>query len=215
MKRKALKLLTLFTLSALPLGTVACSKGSSPTEPAFDLEESSLSASNDSLSMETDESRGRGRGGRGGRGGDDDRNNDDRGGQRGGRGGDDDRNNDDRGGRRGGRGGDDDRNGDDRGGRRGGRGGQDDGNNNPRAPRNGQEFEGSVASVSGNSVILTNGTRILVNGQTQWIARGDLHSLAQVSRAVAAGRPTRVEGRGVRQGNGNFVANTIKAEVDD
>lgn len=197
MKRNALKLLTLLTLSALPLGTVACSKGSSPTEPAFDLEESSLSASNDSLSMETDESRGRGRGGRGGN---------------------DDRNNDDRGGRRGGRGGDDDRNGDDRGGRRGGRGGQDDNNNNnnnPRAPRNGQEFEGSVASVSGNSVFLTNGTRILVNGQTQWIARGDLHSLSQVASAVAAGRPTRVEGRGVRQGNGDFVANTIKAETDD
>ena len=198
MKRKALKLLTLLTLSALPLGTVACSKGSSsPTEPAFDLEESSLVASNDSLSMETDESRGRGRGGRGG---------------------DDDRNGDDRGGRRGGRGGDDDRNGDDRGGRRGGRGGQDDNNNNNNNnnnPRVGQEFEGSVASVSGNSVILTNGTRILVNGQTQWIARGDLHSLSQVASAVAADRPTRVEGRGVRQGNGNFVANTIKAEVDD
>ena len=196
MKRNALKLLTLLTLSALPLGTVACSKGSSsPTEPAFDLEQSSLSASNDSLSAETDESRGRGRGGRGG--------NDDSAG-------------DDRGGRRGGRGGDDN-DGDDRGGRRGGRGGQDDNNNNnnPRAPRNGQEFEGSVASVSGNSVFLTNGTRILVNGQTRWIAGGDLNSLSQIARAVAADRPTRVEGRGVRQGNGNFVANTIKAEVDD
>lgn len=192
MKRNALKLLTLLTLSALPLGTVACSKGSSPTEPAFDLEESSLVASNDSLSAETDESRGRGRGGRGG----------------------DDDNNDDRSGRRGGRGGDDGA-GDDRGGRRGGRGGDDDNPRAPRAPRNGQEFEGSVASVSGNTVILTTGTRILVNGQTQWIARGDLHSLAEVSRAVAADRPTRVEGRGVRQGNGNFVANTIKAEVDD
>ena len=199
MKRNhALKLLTLLTLSTLPLGTVACSKGSSPTEPGFDFEESSaLSASNDSLSVTTDESRGRGRGG-----------NDDRGG--------DDRGGDDNGGRRGGRGADDEP-GDDRGGRRGGRGGQDDNNNNnnPRAPRNGQEFEGSVASVAGNSVILTNGTRILVNGQTQWIARGDLHSLSQVARAVAADRPTRVEGRGVRQGNGNFVANTIKAEVDD
>jgi hypothetical protein len=196
MKRNhALKLLTLLTLSTLPLGTVACSKGSSPTEPGLDFEQSSLSASNDSLSVTTDESRGRGRGGRGG--------NDDRGG-------------DDRGGRRGGRGGDDEP-GDDRGGRRGGRGGQDDdnNNNNPRAPRNGQEFEGSVASVSGNSVFLTNGTRILVNGQTQWIARGDLHSLSQIARAVDAGRPTRVEGRGVRQGNGDFVANTIKAEVDD
>jgi hypothetical protein len=174
MKRNhALKLLTLLTLSALPLGTVACSKGSSsPTEPGFDFEQSSLSASNDSLSVTTDESRGRGRG----RGGDDN-------------------------------------SGDDRSGRRGGRNGDDD--NNPRAPRNGQEFEGSVASVSGNTVILTTGTRILVNGQTRWIAGGDLNSLAQISRAVAADRPTRVEGRGVRQGNGNFVANTIKAEVDD
>src|SRR5215207_10128706 len=112
MKRNhALKLLTLLTLSTLPLGTVACSKGSSPTEPGLDFEQSSLSASNDSLSVTTDESRGRGRGGRGG--------NDDRGG-------------DDRGGRRGGR---------------NGRNGQDDDNNNPRAPRNGQEFEGTVASV--------------------------------------------------------------------
>lgn len=186
MKRNhALKLLTLLSLATLPLGTVACSKGSSsPTEPAFNLEESSLAASTDSLSVESDKRRGRG--------GDD-------------RGGDDNS----------GRGrGSDDNGGDNRGGR-GGRGGNDDGNNNPRAPRNGQEFEGSVASVSGNSVILTNGTRILVNGQTQWIARGDLHTLAQVSRSVAAGRPTRVEGRGVRQGNGNFVANTIKAEVDN
>jgi len=173
MKRNhALKLFTLLTLSTLPLGTVACAKGSSPTEPGLDFEQSSLSASNDSLSVTTDESRGRGRGG-------------------------------------------DDNGGDDRGGRRGGRGGQDDNNNNPRAPRNGQEFEGTVASVAGNSVFLTNGTRILVNGQTRWIAGGDLNSLAQIARAVAADRPTRVEGRGVRQGNGNFVANTIKAEVDD
>ena len=184
MKRNALKLLTLLALSALPLGTVACSKGSSPTEPAFDLAESSVAASTDSLSVATDESRGRGG---------------------------DDNSGDDRSGRRGG----DDNGTDDRGGRRGGRGGNDDNPRAPRAPRNGQEFEGSVASVSGNTVILTTGTRILVNGQTQWIARGDLHSLAEVSRAVAADRPTRVEGRGVRQGNGNFVANTIKAEVDD
>lgn len=194
MKRNhALKLLTLLTLATLPLGTVACSKGSSPTEPGFDFEESSLDSSADSLSVASDESRGRGRGG------------------------DDDNGGDNRSGR--GRG-SDDRDGDDRGRGRRGRGGDDNNNNpnnpnNPRAPRNGQEFEGSVASVSGNSVILTNGTRIIVNGQTQWIARGDLHSLSQIASAVAADRPTRVEGRGVRQGNGNFVANTIKAEVDD
>lgn len=189
MKRNhALKLLTLLSLATLPLGTVACSKGSSPTEPGFDLEESTLASSTDSLSADSDKRRGRGG---------------------------DDNGSDDNGGR--GRGSDDGA-GDDRGGRRGGRGGDDNGNNNPnnpRSPRVGQEFEGSVASVSQNTVILTNGTRIIVNGQTQWIARGDLHTLAQVSRSVAARRPTRVEGRGVRQGNGNFVANTIKAEVDN
>jgi hypothetical protein len=186
MKRNhALKLLTLLSLATLPLGTVACSKGSSPTEPGFDLEKSSLAASSDSLSVDSDK-----------RHGSDDGAGDDNGGR--GRGSDDGAG-DDRGGR----------------GRRGGRGGDDNGNNNPRAPRNGQEFEGSVASVSGNAVILTNGTRIIVNGQTQWVAGGDLRTLAQVSRSVAAGRPTRVEGRGVRQGNGNFVANTIKAEVDN
>ncbi|HJX28683.1 MAG TPA: hypothetical protein VJ885_12270, partial [Thermoanaerobaculia bacterium] len=88
-------------------------------------------------------------------------------------------------------------------------GGQDDNR------RTGQEFEGAVASVSGNSVTLTNGTRIIVNGQTQWIARGDLHSLTEVARSVDSGNPTRVEGRGTRQGNGDFVAATIKAEVDN
>lgn len=186
MKRNhALKLLTLLSLATLPLGTVACSKGSSsPTEPAFDLEQSSLSASTASVSADSGKRRGRGG---------DDAAGDDNGGR--GRG-SDDGTGDDRGGR----------------GRRGGRGGNDD---TPRAPRNGQEFEGSVASVSQNTVVLANGTRVLVNAQTQWVARGDLHTLAQVSRAVSAGRPTRVEGRGTRQGNGSFVAATIKAEVDD
>ena len=42
-----------------------------------------------------------------------------------------------------------------------------------------------------------------------------LHSLAEVARSVDSGNPTRVEGRGTRQGNGNFVARTIKAEVDN
>jgi hypothetical protein len=188
-RHRSLKLIALLSLTTLPLGTVACSNGSSPTEPAF-LDDQPTVAATSGLSSVTGESRGRG--------GDDDANDDNGGDNNGGR-------------RRGG----DDNTGDDRGGRgrggRGGRGGQDD-NNNPRA---GQEFEGTVASVGQNSLTLANGTRIIVNGQTQWIARGDLHSLSEVTRALNANRPTRAEGRGVRQGNGNFVASTIKVEVDD
>jgi hypothetical protein len=170
-RHRSLKLIALLSLTTLPLGTMACSNGSSPTEPAF-LDDQPAVAATSGLSSATGESKGRGRGG-------------------------DDNGGDNRGGR--GRGG------------RGGRGGQDD-NNNPRA---GQEFEGAVASVGQNSLTLANGTRIIVNGQTQWIARGDLHSLSQVARSVAANRPTRAEGRGVRQGNGDFVAATLKVEVDD
>lgn len=172
-RHRSLKLIALLSLTTLPLGTVACSNGSSPTEPAL-LDDQPAAVATSGLSSVTEESRGRGRG----RGGDDN-------------------GGDNNGGR--GRGG------------RGGRGGQDD-NNNPRA---GQEFEGTVASVGQNSLTLANGTRIIVNGQTQWIARGDLHSLSQVAGSVAANRPTRAEGRGVRQGNGDFVAATIKVEVDD
>lgn len=194
MNRHYLKLIALIAATTLPLGTIGCSNGSSPTEPAFSDDQPVLSASTSGLSSATEESKGRGRGkGRRGRGGDD---------QAG----------DDNGGRRGGRGGDD-RGGDDNGGRRGGRGGQDDDNNNNN--RTGQEFEGAVASVNGNSITLANGTRIVVNGQTQWIARGDLHSLNQIAGSVAADRPTRVEGRGTRQDNGNILALTLKAEVDD
>jgi hypothetical protein len=178
MNRHHLKLIALIAATTLPLGTVGCSNGSSPTEPAFSDDQPILSASTSGLSSATEESKGRGRGkGRRGRGGDD-------------------------------------RAGDDNGGgRRGGRGGQDDDNNNNN--RTGQEFEGAVASVGQNSITLTNGTRIIVNGQTQWIARGDLHTLNQVAGSVAANRPTRVEGRGTRQGNGNILALTLKAEVDD
>jgi hypothetical protein len=207
MNRRSLKLFALLSVATLPFGTVACSK-SSPTEPAFDEQallapvnaDSSASATvSDSaaddgsdLTSLTDERRGRGRGGR---------NSDDQGGGRGGRRGR----------------GADDQAGDDRGrGGRGGRGGQDDNGNNPNNPaRQGQEFEGSVARVGQNAIFLTGGTRILVNGQTQWIARGDLHNLSQVAGAVRAGRPTRVEGRGTRRADGAFVAATIKAETDD
>ena len=102
--------------------------------------------------------------------------------------------------------GNDDRQGDDRRGR---------GNGRQRPPQAGAEFEGTVASVNGGTIVLAGGTRVLVNGQTQWIARGDLFSLAQVAGSVAAGDPTRVEGRGIRQADGSFLAQTIKAEVDD
>ncbi len=172
---RSLKLIAFISLATLPLGTVACSNGSSPTEPAFSDEQPLVSTTTSGLSSTTEESKGRGRGG-------DDNGGDNRGGK-GGKGG------------KGGRGGRD--------------GGQDDN------PRTGQEFEGAVASVGQGSLTLTNGTRIVVNGQTQWIARGDLHSLNQVAGSVAANRPTRVEGRGTRQANGGILALTIKAEVDD
>lgn len=198
MNRRSLQLFALLSMATLYLGTVACTN-SSPTEPAFDEEALLASASEagsapavssgddgGDLTSITDEARGRGRGGR--------------------------RNDDQGGGNRGRRGrGADDQPGDDRGGR-GGRGrGQDDDNQ----ARQGQEFEGSVARVGQSAIFLTGGTRIVVNGQTQWVARGDLHSLDQVAGAVAAGRPTRVEGRGTRQADGSFVAATIKAETDD
>ena len=177
MNRHSRKLIALLSFAALPLGTVACSNGSSPTEPAFSDEEALVSTSTGGTSLTVEESKGRGRG----------RGSDDNGGDnRGGRGG------------KGGKGG------------RGGRGGgQDD------TPRAGREFEGAVASVGGSSLTLTNGTRIVVNGQTQWIARGDLHSLDQIAGSVAANRPTRVEGRGNRQADGSILALTIKAEVDN
>ena len=186
-RHHSVKVLALTSIMTLALGSVACSGGSSPTEPA-DFDAPVLSTSTSAGSAVTAESRGRG--------GDDDTAGDDNGG-------DNNRNKGKGKGR--GRGG---RNG---GGNNGGGngGGQDDNR------RTGQEFEGSVASVGQNAVTLTNGTRIIVNGQTQWIARGDLHSLSSVARSVDAGRPTRVEGRGTRQGNGNFVAATIKAEVDN
>jgi hypothetical protein len=193
------------SLSTLALGAVGCSNGQSPTEPAFDSLDAPIAASSSS-SVSVDDKRH----------GADDPAGDDRGGQRGG--GNDDRNGDDRGGRRG-RGGDDrngndDRNGDDRG--RRGRGGNDDNTRppNPR-PTAGSQFEARVLSVNGNTLNLAGGIRVTVNAQTQWIARGDLFTLAQVARSVSAGRFTRVEGRGTRQADGSFLAQTIKAEVDN
>jgi hypothetical protein len=186
-RQHSVKVLALASIVTLALGSVACSGGSSPTEPA-DFDAPVLSTSTSAGSAVTAESKGRGRGG-------DDTAGDDNGG--------DNNRNKGKGRGRGGRNG-------------GGNGGGNNGGGNGGGTRPaGQEFEGSVASVNQNSVTLTNGTRIIVNGQTQWIARGDLHSLSQVARSVDAGRPTRVEGRGTRQGNGNFVATTIKAEVDN
>ena len=187
------------SLSALALGAVGCSNGSSPTEPAFDsLAAPVVAASSSSVSSVTDESRGSGSGG----GSSNDDSNDNNRRRRGrGNGGD------------GGNGNDDD-NGDDRGRRRGGRGGDDDRPREDR-PRNGAEFEARVLSVSGNTLNLAGGTRVLVDGSTQWSARGDLFNLGQVSAAVAASRPVRAEGRGTRQADGSFIAQTLKVEVDD
>jgi hypothetical protein len=124
--------------------------------------------------------------------------------------------------RRGGRGGKNDDNKKDDKGRRGrGRGGDDKGNDDrgndggQRAPRGGQEVEGAVASVGASSLTLTNGTRIAVDGSTQWSARGDLFSLPQVSGSLSAGRHPRVEARGTRQSDGSLLATTIKAEDEE
>jgi len=94
-------------------------------------------------------------------------------------------------------------------------GGNDDNPQQPRAPRGGQEFEAAVQSVAGSTITLVTGTRVVVNGQTQWSARGDLRSLAALANAVAANRAPRVEGRGTRQADGSIVALTIKAEIDN
>jgi len=167
---RSLKLIALTSILTLPLGTVACSNRSSPTEPAFS-DDQAVSASTSGLSSVTGESKGS-----------DDQGADDRGGKSG----------------KGGKGG--------KGGRNGGR------DDNQRA---GKEFEGAVASVGQSSVTLANGTRIVVNGQTQWIARGDLHSLTEIADSLASGDPTRVEGRGARQTDGSILAKTLKAEVDN
>lgn len=84
----------------------------------------------------------------------------------------------------------------------------------PRAPRGGAEFEAAVQSVAGSTITLAGGTRVLVNGQTQWNARGDLRTLDALANAVAANRAPRVEGRGTRQADGSILALTIKAEID-
>lgn len=193
--------LTLLSLSALTLGAVACSN-SSPTEPRFDDLEQPAAATS-SLTAVTDESRGRGRGG-------DDQAGDDRRGR-----GNDDRAGDDRGRGRRGRG-NDDRADDNRGRRgRGNRGNDNRPDDRPQAPRAGIEFEAAVTAVNGQTLVLADGTRVIVNGQTQWSNRGDLFTLSQVAGSVAAGDPVRAEGRGDRRADGAIVARTLKVEVDD
>ncbi|MEA2558780.1 MAG: hypothetical protein QOH06_284 [Acidobacteriota bacterium] len=190
MIRTKLSTLALASVLVLPLATAGCSKGSSPTEPAFDDQLASAS----SLSTVTGESKG---GGSDDNSADDNNNN-----RRRGRGGNDDKGDDDNNNnRRRGRGGN---------GNNGGNNGGNDDNNRPA--RNGREFEGAVASVGSGSVTLAGGLRIVVNGATQWSGRGDLFSLSQVSSSLAAGNNPRVEGRGTRQADGSILATTIKAE---
>lgn len=96
---------------------------------------------------------------------------------------------------------------------RGGRGNDDRGNDDRgNRPRGGQEFEGAVSLVGGDSVTLAGGTRVVVNGGTHWSGRGDLFSLSQIQGSLSAGNNPRVEGRGTRQSDGSIVAQTIKAE---
>ena len=180
-----LSTLTLLSLSTLAFGTVGCSQGQSPTEPAFDepVAAKSLAVSQDK------------------RHGADDPAGDDRGGQQ--TGGADDPAGDDRGGRQG-RGADDPA-GDNNGGR----------NGRPQRPARATEREGAVTAVDAGAGTLTlaSGQKIAVNGQTQWNRRGDLFTLQQVAAAVAAGKPTRAEARGTLQA-GVLLAQTLKAEVD-
>ena len=82
MIRNKLSILALTAALSLPLATAGCSKGSSPTEPAFDEE---VVSSTGSLSVVTEEAKGRGKGGDGKDDNDDNDNNRRRG--RGGNGG--------------------------------------------------------------------------------------------------------------------------------
>jgi len=198
-QHRPLLLLASIALTTGVLG--ACSQGhSSPTEPSlsFDIAESFAadSAAGDDLTGDAAAKR---------HGGDDGNDN--------GGSGDDDGTADQ------GRGDNGNGNGDNNNGRRNrgrngrGRGGDDP--QQPRAPRGGQEFEATVQSVAGSTITLVTGTRVVVNGQTQWSARGDLLTLQALAGAVARNRAPRVEGRGNRQADGSILALTIKAEIDE
>ena|SRR5829696_10555266 len=135
MIRTKLSTLALATVLILPLATAGCSKGSSPTEPAFDDELASAS----SLSVVTEESKG---------GDDNSADDNDNNRRRHGRGGDD-RNDDNNNRRR----------------RRGGRGGNDDDNNRPaRNGREFEGAVASVGSdsvtlVGGLRIVVNGGTQ--------------------------------------------------------
>lgn len=188
-RHRAFQFLTLLTFSTLAAGAVGCSSGSSPTEPGLD-EPAVTKSARAAGAAEDFPSMLEDESKRRGRGGDD-RGNDDRRGR--GNGNQADNNGSGRGRR--GRGGDDNRPGD--------------------RPRAGQEIEGAVVAVNGNRLTLAGGVQVVVNGETQWSARGDLFTLDQVAGSVANGAATRVEARGARQADGSLIAETIKAEVDN
>jgi len=112
----------------------------------------------------------------------------------------------------------DDPAGDDHGAGQAGRGADDPAGNRQggqQRPARGVEFSGVVSAVdaAAGNLILAGGKKIAVDANTQWNARGDLKSLDQVAAAVAAGKRTRIEGRGTRQAGGAILAQTIKAET--
>ena len=179
----------LVLLAALPLAStllVGCSKGaSSPTEPSLALD------SPKAMSVVGDASHG---------GGNDDGTTNDNGRHGGGSGnGSGTTVPDDHGRNRRGR----------------GQGNHDQPGDNRQRPAHGAEFEGAVQAVSGGTLTLAGGLRVVVDGQTQFSARGDLRSLGAVAAALAGGKHPRVEGRGTRQADGSILAQTIKGEVDE
>ncbi|HEV8629868.1 MAG TPA: DUF5666 domain-containing protein [Thermoanaerobaculia bacterium] len=181
----------LVLLAALPLAStllVGCSRGaSSPTEPSLALD------SPKAITAVGDASRG---------GGNDDGTTDDNGHHGGGNG------NSNGGGTTG-----PDDHGRNRRGR--GQGNHDQPGDHRQRPARGAEFEGAVQAVSGGTITLAGGVRVVVDGQTQFSARGDLRSLGAVAATLAGGKHPRVEGRGTRQTDGSILAQTIKVEVDE
>jgi hypothetical protein len=82
------------------------------------------------------------------------------------------------------------------------------------------EFEMGVTGVdvAGGTLVLSNGTRVLVTAETAISAEGDLFTLAATADAVTLGRPVRAEGRGTvasSEGPTVIAATSLKIEVDD
>jgi hypothetical protein len=96
--------------------------------------------------------------------------------------------------------------------RRHGRGNQP---QQPQQPRGAREFAGMVTAVAGSTLVLADGTRVVVDAKTQWSNRGDVRSLRALAAALAADDAPRVEGRGQRLASGAILASTIKAEIDN